>query len=66
MFQEAMFDIQALRLPMAPDILEEAIANCTALQADINAGKIDLRARAMSLIEVLKRKGILKPKEKKQ
>ena len=63
MFQEAMFDILALRIPMAPAILDEAIANCTALQEDLQAGRIGLKDRAMSLITVLEKKGIAKRKE---
>lgn len=64
MSQEAMFDILAIRLPMSPVIYNEAVANCESLQSDINAGKICLKDRAASLIEVLKRKGIIVPREK--
>jgi hypothetical protein len=42
---------------------EEAIANCEALHEDLQAGKIDRKGRAMSLIEVLKRKEIIKRRE---
>lgn len=39
------------------------MANCEALHEDLLAGKIDRRGRAMSLIEVLKRKNIIKLRE---
>lgn len=64
MMHEAMFDIHVLKLPVTPLIYQEAIANCEALQADLNEGKISLQDRAKSLIEVLKRSGIIKIKVK--
>lgn len=64
MLHEAMFDIHVLRLPCTPQIYQEAIANCEALQADLNEGKITLQDRAKSLIEVLKRSGIIKVRQK--
>jgi len=60
---EANLDIHCLQLPAGPRMWEEAIANCGALHEDLQAGKIDRKGRAMSLLEVLKRKGVIKIKE---
>lgn len=60
---EANYDIHCLNLPAGPKMWEEAIANCEALHEDLQAGKIDRKGRAMSLIEVLKRKEIIKRRE---
>ena len=60
---EANFDIHCLDLPAGAVIWEEAMANCEALHEDLLAGKVDRRGRAMSLIEVLKRKNIIKRRE---
>jgi len=63
MWIEANYDIHCLNLPAGPKMWEEAMANCEALHEDLLAGKIDRRGRAMSLIEVLKRKNIIKLRE---
>jgi hypothetical protein len=63
MMLEANYDIHCLGLPAGPMMWGEAIANCEALQEDLQTGKIDRKARAMSLIEVLKRKEIIKRRE---
>ena len=63
MWIEANYDIHCLQLPAGPRMWEEAIENCEALHEDFQAGKIDRKGRAMSLIEVLKRKGVIKIKE---
>lgn len=60
---EANLDIHCLNLPAGPLMWEEAEANCEALHGDLVAGKITRKDRAMSLLEVLKRKGVIKIKE---
>jgi hypothetical protein len=64
MIQEALYDIAATSLRLSPikiylQIYQEAIANCEALQEDLASRKITIEDRQMSLIEVLKRKGII-------
>lgn len=63
MWIEANYDIHCLQLPAGPLMWEEAKANCEALHEDLVAGKITRKDRAMSLIEVLKRKEIIKRRE---
>lgn len=60
---EANYDIHCLQLPAGPRMWEEAMANCDALHEDLQAGRIDRKGRAMSLLEVLKRKEIIKRRE---
>lgn len=64
MIQEALYDIAATSLRLSPiqvyaQIYQEAIENCEALNDDLATGKITIEDRQMSLIEVLKRKGII-------
>lgn len=63
MWIEANYDIHCLQLPAGPRMWKEAIANCEALHEDLQAGNIDRKGRAMSLVEVLKRKEIIKRRE---
>ena len=64
MWIEANYDIHCLNLPAGPKMWEEAIANCEALHEDLQAGKIDRKGRAMSLVTALERKGVIKIKPK--
>lgn len=63
MMLEANLDIHCLNLPAGPLMWAEAEANCEALHEDLVAGKITRKDRAVSLLEVLKRKGYIKIKE---
>lgn len=56
---EANSDIHFLNLPFTPQIEEEAFQNVKALEMDLVAGKITFDDRLNSLLEVLKRKGLI-------
>jgi len=56
---QAMLDIHCCNLPAGPRMWEEAMANARALQGEQMSDK----DRALSLVEALKRKGVLRPKE---
>jgi len=59
---QANLDIHCCNLPGSPAIWEEAMANARALQDEQMSDK----ERAMSLIEALKRKGVIKPRERQE
>lgn len=59
---QANLDIHCCNLPGSPTIWEEAVANARALQDEQMSDK----ERAMSLIEALKRKGVIKPRERQE
>ena len=56
---QANLDIHCCNLPAGPRMWEEAMANARALQGEQMSDK----DRALSLVEALKRKGVLRPKE---
>lgn len=59
---QANLDIHCLNLPAGPKMWEEAMANARACQDE----QISDKDRAMSLIEALKRKGVIKPRERQE
>jgi len=59
---QANLDIHCLNLPATPRMWEEAMANARALQDEQTSDK----DRAMSLIEALKRKGAITPRERQE